>query len=114
MSQWKKVKIDFKTVKLGNYIERIKTTVAEKDMKNPVVYGVTNKEGIVQTGKPSSKDISNYIVLEENCFAFNPYRINVGSFGIKDNHLNGCVSPAYVVYYNKKISKKILPKGYTL
>lgn len=107
MSQWKKVKIDFKTIKLGNYIERIKTTVAEKDMKNPVVYGVTNKEGIVQTGKPSSKDISNYIVLEENCFAFNPYRINVGSFGINDNHLTGCVSPAYVVF---KTKNGLLPK----
>ena len=107
MSQWKKVKIDFKTIKLGDYIEPIKTTVAEKGMKNPVVYGVTNKEGIVQTGKPASKDISNYIVLEENCFAFNPYRINVGSIGINDNNLTGCVSPAYVVF---KTKNGLLPK----
>ena len=107
MSEWKKVKIDFKTIKLGDYIEPIKTTVAEKDMKDPVVYGVTNKEGIVQTGKPASKDISNYIVLEENCFAFNPYRINVGSIGINDNNLTGCVSPAYVVF---KTKNGLLPK----
>ncbi|MBO4439930.1 MAG: restriction endonuclease subunit S [Spirochaetaceae bacterium] len=107
MSQWKKVKIDFKTIKLGDYIEPIKTTVAEKNMKDPVVYGVTNKEGIVQTGKPVSKDISNYIVLEENCFAFNPYRINVGSIGINDNNLTGCVSPAYVVF---KTKNGLLPK----
>lgn len=107
MSEWKKVKVDFKTIKLGDYIEPIKATVAEKDMKNPVVYGVTNKEGIVQTGKPASKDISNYIVLEENCFAFNPYRINVGSIGINDNNLTGCVSPAYVVF---KTKNGLLPK----
>ncbi len=107
MSQWKKVRIDFKTIKLGNYIEPIKTTVAELNMKNPVVYGVTNKEGIVQTGKPASKDISNYIVLEENCFAFNPYRINVGSIGINDKNLTGCVSPAYVVF---KTKNGLLPK----
>ena len=107
MSQWKKVKIDFKTIKLGDYIEPIKTTVAEINMKNPVVYGVTNREGIVLTGKPASKDISNYIVLEENCFAFNPYRINVGSIGINDKNLIGCVSPAYVVF---KTKNGLLPK----
>ena len=107
MSQWKKVKIDFKTIKLGDYIEPIKTTVSEINMKNPVVYGVTNKEGIVQTGKPASKDISNYIVLEENSFAFNPYRINVGSIGINDKNLTGCVSPAYVVF---KTKNGLLPK----
>ena len=107
MSEWKKVKIDFKTIKLGDYIEPIKTTVAEMELKNPVVYGVTNKEGIVQTGKPASKDISNYIVLEENCFAFNPYRVNVGSIGINENNLKGCVSPAYVVF---KTKNGLLPK----
>ena len=107
MSQWKKVKIDFKTIKLGDYIEPIKTTVAELNLQNPIVYGVTNKEGIVQTGKPASKDISNYIVLEENCFAFNPYRINVGSIGINDKNLTGCVSPAYVVF---KTKNGLLPK----
>ena len=107
MSQWKKVKIDFKTIKLGDYIEPIKTTVAELNMKNPVVYGVTNKEGIVQTGKLASKDISNYIVLEKNCFVFNPYRINVGSIGINDKNLTGCVSPAYVVF---KTKNGLLPK----
>lgn len=107
MSQWKKVKIDFKTIKLGDYIEPIKTTVAELKLQNPIVYGVTNKEGIVQTGKPASKDISNYIVLEKNCFAFNPYRINVGSIGINDKNLTGCVSPAYVVF---KTKNGLLPK----
>lgn len=107
MSEWKKVKIDFATIKLGDYIEPIKTTVADTGDKNPTVYGVTNKDGISQTGKPASKDISNYIVLEKNCFAFNPYRINVGSIGINDENLKGCVSPAYVVF---KTKNGLLPK----
>jgi restriction endonuclease S subunit len=107
MSEWKKVKIDFATIKLGDYIEPIKTTVADTGDKNPTVYGVTNKDGISQTGKPASKDISNYIVLEKDCFAFNPYRINVGSIGINDENLKGCVSPAYVVF---KTKNGLLPK----
>ena len=107
MSQWKKVKIDFETVKLGDYIEPIKTTVGDLKIDNPVVYGVTNKEGIVQTGKPASEDVSKYIVLQENCFAFNPYRINVGSIGINEENLKGCVSPAYVVF---KTKNGLLPK----
>ena len=107
MSEWKKVKIDFATIKLGGYIEPIKTTVADTGDKNPTVYGVTNKDGISQTGKPASKDISNYIVLEKDCFAFNPYRINVGSIGINDENLKGCVSPAYVVF---KTKNGLLPK----
>ena len=107
MSEWKKVKIDFATIRLGDYIEPIKTTVADTGDKNPTVYGVTNKDGISQTGKPASKDISNYIVLEKDCFAFNPYRINVGSIGINDENLKGCVSPAYVVF---KTKNGLLPK----
>lgn len=107
MSEWKKVKIDFDTIKLGDFIEPIKTTVLELGEKNPIVYGVTNKEGIVQTGKPASKDISNYIALEDDCFAFNPYRVNVGSIGINDKKLKGCVSPAYVVFRTKN---GLLPK----
>ena len=107
MSEWKKVKIDFATIKLGDYIEPIKTTVADTGDKNPIVYGVSNKDGISQTGKPASKDISNYIVLEKDCFAFNPYRINVGSIGVNDENLKGCVSPAYVVF---KTKNGLLPK----
>lgn len=63
MNTWKKVKIDFPTIKLGNYIEPIKITVSTLEIKNPVVYGVTNTDGITQTGKPASKELDKYIVL---------------------------------------------------
>jgi type I restriction enzyme, S subunit len=98
-NNWKRVKVDFKTVKLGNFIEPIKTTFSDlNDVKYSTVYGVSNTDGICITGKESSKDISKYIVLEKDCFAFNPYRINVGSIGINERGLKGCVSPAYVVF----------------
>ena len=102
MADWKKVRIDFPTQKLGGFIEPMKTTVSESSKPSSyTVYGVSNSEGITVTGKLASKDISNYIVLTRNCFAYNPYRINVGSIGFTQEDLNGCVSPAYVVFKTK-------------
>lgn len=45
-----------------------------------------------------SKDISNYIIVEENDFAYNPARVNIGSIGINSLGYVGCVSPVYVVF----------------
>ena len=45
-----------------------------------------------------SKDISNYIVVNDGDFAYNPARINIGSIGINDLDRLGCVSPVYVVF----------------
>ena len=44
-----------------------------------------------------SKNISNYIVVEPNDFAYNPARINIGSIGMNNFGFTGCVSPVYVV-----------------
>jgi type I restriction enzyme S subunit len=102
MPNWKRVKINFPTMKLGQFIEPIKKTYADvANQEYSTVYGVSNTEGITITGKESSKIISKYIVLENNCFAYNPYRINVGSIGMNINGLKGCVSPAYVVFKTK-------------
>lgn len=102
MIEWKRVKINFKTVKLGNFIKKIKTKVAEvDDKKYSNVYGVTNIHGITKTGKIASKDISRYKIIDKNYFAYNPYRINVGSIGFNSQGKKGCVSPAYVVFRTK-------------
>ncbi|MBN1627376.1 MAG: hypothetical protein JW944_12715, partial [Deltaproteobacteria bacterium] len=99
MPDWKRVRITFPTVKLGQYIEPVKRTVAETNSDDySTVYGVTNTEGITITGKISSKDVSNYIAIDQGCFAYNPYRINVGSIGFIHRGIKGCVSPAYVVF----------------
>ena len=45
-----------------------------------------------------SKDISNYIIVAKNDFAYNPARVNIGSLGINDLGYTGCVSPVYVVF----------------
>lgn len=45
-----------------------------------------------------SKELSKYIVVEQNAFAYNPARINIGSIGTNTFSFDGCVSPVYVVF----------------
>ena len=94
------MKLPFKTTKLGKYIKRINTRVKDDSSlsKDLTVYGVSNKAGVVVTGKDASDDLSNYIVVNENTFAYNPYRVNVGSLGLTPTGFKGVVSPAYVVF----------------
>jgi len=103
MPDWKRVNIDFPTVKLGQFVEPAKQTYKDKGSKDfDTVYGVTNIGGITITGKKASDDISKYIILDKDYFAYNPYRINVGSIGYNSTGVKGCVSPAYVVFKTKQ------------
>lgn len=45
-----------------------------------------------------SKSIDKYLVVEQNNFAYNPARINIGSIGLNEYDYIGCVSPVYVVF----------------
>lgn len=45
-----------------------------------------------------SKDISKYILVRKNNFAYNPARVNIGSLGRNEYDFDGCVSPVYVVF----------------
>ena len=49
-----------------------------------------------------SKSINNYLKVEEYDFAYNPARVNIGSIGINDLGIKGCVSPVYVVFRTEK------------
>ena len=50
----------------------------------------------------------NDIYVEDGCLAYNPYRVNVGSIGLKTSLLkNEYISPAYVVF---KCKETILPE----
>lgn len=98
------IKLSFPTKKLKKYVKRVNlklrdTNYNPSDLK---VYGVTNTEGITITGNKTSEDLSNYIVLKENQFAYNPYRVNVGSIGLAPKGLIGLVSPAYIVFETTK------------
>ena len=45
-----------------------------------------------------SDNISKYIIVKPNEFAYNPARVNIGSLGINTFNFDGCVSPVYVVF----------------
>lgn len=94
------IKLSFDTIKLGKYIREVKCKVKNTDLlqDNLIVYGVTKTDGITITNNKASVDLSNYTVLNENQFAYNPYRINVGSIGLSTCGTFGVVSPAYVVF----------------
>lgn len=103
--------LSFPTVKLGKYIKEVKCKVKNTDLKQSelIVYGVTNTEGITVTNNKASDDIGNYTILSENQFAYNPYRVNVGSIGLSSHGTFGVVSPAYVVFETtEEISSEFL------
>ena len=103
--------LSFPTVKLGNFIREVKEKVKNLDLSqdNFTVYGVTNTDGITVTNNRASDDLGNYTVLRENQFAYNPYRVNVGSIGLSSPGTFGAVSPAYVVFEtNGQISNEFL------
>lgn len=70
------------------------------------VFGVSNKEWLEPSTRRVSDDLSNYKVIKKNYFAYNPYRINVGSIWLFWWNI-WAVSPAYVVF--KVDENKILP-----
>lgn len=92
--------LSFPTIKLGEHIKQIKLKVKDTEFEQSdlTVYGVTNTEGVSITNNKSSDDLGNYIVLNERQFAYNPYRINVGSIGLTTTGTVGVVSPAYIVF----------------
>ena len=94
---------------LGEYIEKWHVKKAdwqgEQDLE---VLGVSNVAGITTTSHVKSDDLSGYLIIEPNTFAYNPYRINVGSVGLTPNNVFGVVSPAYIVF--KVQEGKLIPE----
>jgi len=92
---------EWRVVRLGEQI--IQSTKKNKEKARISVYTVSNIQGFVLSDeffdkRVYSRDLSNYKVVEKGDFAYNPYRINVGSLGLFKNENPGLVSPAYVVF----------------
>jgi type I restriction enzyme, S subunit len=73
------------------------------------ILGVNNKVGIFDAYTQKGKEINQpYKKMETGWLAYNPYRINVGSIGIKlKEHQNNYISPAYVVF---SCNENLLPE----
>lgn len=97
-----KLKSTFNIEKLSNCIkeENRKYKLYLEEDKTFGILGVNNKEGIFDAYEQKGKEINQpYKKMEIGWLAYNPYRINVGSIGIrKKEHLYEYISPAYVVF----------------
>jgi len=88
-------------VELGSNIKQSRDK--NKNDEPHKVYTVSNVYGMVLSDeffdkKVYSRDTSTYKIIECGDFAYNPYRINVGSLGLFRENGKGLVSPAYVVF----------------
>lgn len=96
--------------KLGDYILENKCRVKHQNIP---VFSITNDQGFVTSEekfskKVYSKDVSNYKVVNNNCLAYNPSRINVGSIALNKIGQACAVSPMYTVFECN--TKALLPK----
>jgi type I restriction enzyme, S subunit len=95
---------DWEVKKLGEVTYKVDKK--NKHKENLPVYSINNKEGFVPQseqfeGVDSNErgyDTSLYKVIEENTFAYNPARINVGSIGYSGNIGRVIVSSLYVCF----------------
>lgn len=97
------------TVRLESLIEKAHIKCREFDCDQVLeAFGVSNTDGITRTAHRKSDDLGEYLVIEPGSFAYNPYRVNVGSIGLTPADVTGVVSPAYVVFRVKK--RELIPE----
>ncbi|MBA4532548.1 restriction endonuclease subunit S [Brevibacillus halotolerans] len=89
--------------KLGEVL--VKNSKKNKDLAIENVESVSNKTGFTKQTEQfgdysvASADLSNYYVIREKQFAYNPSRINVGSIAYKaEGEEKSVVSPLYVSF----------------
>ena len=93
-------------VRLGVLIEEVTTRNNSNAYDN--VLSVSNKMGFIKQSEQfedrtvASENKSNYKVVTEGCFAYNPARINVGSIALLTTYKIGIISPMYVCFKTKK------------
>ena len=101
--------MSWRTVKLAELVENF--SVRAKDVGGAEgldFYGVSNEEGIIKTKYAAEDKAEDYKIIEKGCFAYNPYRVNVGSIGLVSDDTRGLISPAYVIFKPKP--KSIIPE----
>ena len=104
VKRYKKLEFSSKypIVYLGNHInsETEKIELCNYPEKDFDILGITNDKGMIDayTAK-GAKFNQPYKIVKYGFIAYNPYRVNVGSIGIKTYETKGTlISPAYVVF----------------
>ena len=96
-------------------IEELIFQKSTRNSKNEIkdVYSVSNKDGFILQSEHfkdrmvASENTTNYKIIENDDFAYNPARINVGSIARMKKNKNGIISPMYICF---KCNEKILPE----
>src|SRR5690606_18839590 len=101
-----RIKSIFPVVKLGMHIQEESHRIKLFDFPEEEfgILGVSNKIGVFDAYQEKGKNINQpYKKMEIDWLAYNPYRINVGSVGIRTKeHKHEYISPAYVVFSCKE------------
>lgn len=102
----KKIRSSYSVEELGKHLvhQTEKVQLADWPEEEFVILGVSNKIGMFDACTEVGKKVrQKYHVVKDGWLAYNPYRINVGSIGIKTPELEGgYISPAYVVFSCKE------------
>lgn len=97
-----KIKSKYPLVSLAKFViehnEKIRPYYSPQETFK--ILGVNNTDGIFHAYDAQGKDIKQpYKKVRSGDFAYNPYRINVGSIGwVPPEHDGAYISPAYVVF----------------
>jgi len=87
---------------LGSHIieEKAKVELSLFGEQMVGILGVSNSVGMFDAYELEGRKIKQkYKVVKDGWIAYNPYRVNVGSIGLKTANEKGCfISPAYVVF----------------
>lgn len=102
--------MSWRVVNLGDLVEDFSLRAKDLNLDASILnfYGVSNTDGIIPTKNAAKDKAEKYKILEKDCFAYNPYRINVGSIALLEEDIKGLISPAYVVFKPKP--KSIIPQ----
>lgn len=97
-----KIKSRYVVEELGKHLihQTEKIQLSDYPDKDFIILGVSNKIGMFDANIEKGRKIKQkYHLVKDNWIAYNPYRVNVGSIGIKAPDLIGeYISPAYVVF----------------
>lgn len=105
---------EWKVVRLGDKL--IEQKQKNRSGRTMPVYTVSNVHGFILSNEffdkqVYSRDLTNYKIVEKGDFAYNPYRVNVGSLALFTNNNPGLVSPAYTIF---RVSSKGLDPNFLL
>lgn len=94
--------------KIGVYI--VEENNRNKALQNVNVKGVNSSGSFDETrANTNGLDFSNYKIVRQNQFAYNPSRINLGSISLYKDELDCIISPMYCVF-SIKDTEKLLPE----